>query len=164
MTIKAGVLVVSDRVSRGEEQDKSGEAAVEALQDFCDVVCQEVVSDDYAEIRTQLLELCAGEVDVIITSGGTGLSPRDVTPEATRSVIEREAPGIAYSLLFNGLIDTPRAMLSRAVSGVRGQTLIINLPGSPSAVRHGIEYLQDVLPHAVEVIKGVPEPYEGGTV
>lgn len=164
MTIKAGVLVVSDRVSRGEKEDRSGEAAVEALQEFCNVVCQDVVPDDYAEIRSLLIQWCENDVDVIITSGGTGFSPRDITPEATRSVIEREARGIASSLLFNGLIDTPKAMLSRAVAGVRGEVLIINMPGSPSAVRSGIEYLKDVLPHAVEVIKGVPERYDEGAV
>ena len=113
-----------------------------------------VVPDDYAQIRSRLIEWCDREVDLIFTIGGTGLSPRDVTPEATRSVIEREAPGLSCALLLNGLIETPRAMLSRAVAGVRGRTLIINLPGSPSAVRGAIAYLKDVLPHAIEVMQG----------
>ncbi len=154
MAIRAAVLVVSDRISAGLMEDRSGEEAAAALKAFAEVAHKDVVADDYAEIRRCLINWCEDGMDLILTIGGTGLSPRDVTPEATRSLVEREAPGLAWALLFNGLLSTPRAMLSRAVVGVRSRTLIINLPGSPSAVRESIEYLQDVLPHAIEIIRG----------
>jgi len=155
MKIKAALLIASDRISAGLAEDRSGREGRVALQSFADVVETVVVPDDYAQIRSRLLQWCESGIDLILTIGGTGLSPRDVTPEATRSVIDREAPGLSMALLFNGLISTPRAMLSRAVAGVRGGSLIINLPGSPSAVRGSIEYLKQVLPHALDVIRGV---------
>jgi len=152
--IRAALLIVSDRISAGMAEDSSGTEASAALQPLAEVVETSVVPDDYAQIRSRLLQWSEAGIEVVFTIGGTGLSPRDVTPEATRSVIERELPGLSFALLFNGLLSTPMAVLSRAVAGVRGGSLIINLPGSPSAVRGSIEYLRDVLPHAVEVIQG----------
>ena len=156
MKIRAALLIVSDRISAGLKADRSGEEASAALQTFAEVVEKSVVADEYAEIRRRLLEWCDGGIDLIFTIGGTGFSPRDVTPEATRSVIEREASGVSLGLLFHGLSHTPRAMLSRAVAGIRGRSLIINLPGSPSAVRESIEYLEGILPHALEMMAGRP--------
>lgn len=155
MKINAAVLIASDRISAGLKQDESGQEAKAALLSFAEVVETSVVPDDYDQIRSRLIEWCDRDIDLIFTIGGTGLSPRDVTPEATRSVIDREAPGLSMALLVNGLSSTRRAMLSRAVAGVRGRSLIINLPGSPAAVRESIEFLKDVLPHAIELIHGV---------
>ncbi len=154
IAIRSAVLVASDRSAAGVRSDASGPAAVEALEDWSQVVDLAVVPDEYEQIREKLLEWCRDGVDLVLTLGGTGLSPRDVTPEATRSVIEKEAHGITVALLVHGLQDTPKAMLSRAVAGVRGNTLIVNLPGKPTAVTDGINYLKDALPHAVEVIRG----------
>jgi molybdenum cofactor synthesis domain-containing protein len=154
MKISSAILVCSDRSSAGRREDASGPAAREVLESWTDVHEKVIVPDDYAEIRAQLIEWCRGGVDLIFTLGGTGLSPRDVTPEATRSVIEKEVPAINQALLINGLKQTPKAMLSRAVAGIRGQTLIVNLPGSPRAVTGGIEYLKETLPHAIEVLRG----------
>jgi molybdenum cofactor synthesis domain-containing protein len=154
MRIRAAVLIVSDRIAEGLKEDRSGQEAVAALRPFADVVETDTVSDSYTDIRDRLLDWCQRDIDVVFTIGGTGLSPRDVTPEATRSVIEREATGLSTGLLLNGMIGTPRAMLSRAVAGVRGRTLVVNLPGSPAAVRGSIDYLKKVLPHAAEVLRG----------
>jgi molybdenum cofactor synthesis domain-containing protein len=152
MTLRAAVLVTSDRVSRGETEDVSGEIARELLAPIAQVVEKRVVPDEAGQIRDSLLGWCEQGVDIVVTVGGTGLSPRDVTAEATRSVIEKEARGIGTALIVKGLESTPRAMLSSAVAGVRGRTLIINLPGSRAAVKELLEYLRDVLPHAVEMI------------
>lgn len=146
--------MTSDRVSAGEMEDVSGKEAVAALRGVAEVVESAVVPDDVERIRGRLAEWCDGRVDVIFTVGGTGFSPRDVTPEATRSVIERECPALVTALVTNGLGSTPRAMLSRAVAGLCGRTLIVNLPGSVSAVRESIAYLEGVLPHAVEMMGG----------
>jgi len=154
MSLKATVLVTSDRTARGEGRDESGEIAVELLAPIAEVVGKRIVSDDAEKIRDALLEWCEGGVDLIVTVGGTGLSPRDVTAEVTRSLIEKEAAGISAALIARGLQSTPRAMLSCAVAGVRGTTLIVNLPGSKAAVREYLEYLQEVLPHAVKMIRG----------
>ena len=154
MKISSAILVASDRSAAGEREDASGPAARETLQHWTDVREKVIVPDDYAEIRAQLIQWCREGVDLIFTLGGTGLSPRDVTPEATRSVIDKEIPAITQALLIDGLQQTPKAMLSRAVAGIRGHTLIINLPGSPRAVTGGIEYLKETLPHAIEVLRG----------
>jgi molybdopterin adenylyltransferase len=154
MGIRAGVLVVSDRVSAGLMEDRSGAEAAAALAAFAEVAEIGVVADDFETIRQRLLEWCGKGLDVIFTVGGTGFSPRDVTPEATRSVIEREAAGLITALVVNGLAGTPRAALSRAAAGLRGRTLIVNLPGSRSAVRESISYLSGVLAHAVEMMRG----------
>ena len=155
---RAAILVVSDRASAGRMEDRSGPQAAAMLEPLAGACQTAIVPDDAAQIRSRLLAWCEEGVDVILTLGGTGLSPRDVTPEATRSVIERELPALPLALMVKGLAATPRAMLSRAVAGVRGRSLIVNLPGSPSAVRESVEYLRDVLPHAVEMIHGGGHP------
>lgn len=154
MKLRVAVLVVSDRVSRGEMVDRSGPAARGALEPMADVVQASVVADEVEEIRSRLEAWCGANIDVVLTLGGTGLSPRDVTPEATRRVIDREVPGLVMALIANGLQRTPRAALSRAIAGQKGRTLIINLPGSPQAVQQSIQFLLPILPHAVEMMQG----------
>jgi len=147
------VLTLSDKGSRGEREDLSGPAVAEALKGVGEVKYYDVLPDERQMIRERILEY-VGKVDVVLTTGGTGLSPRDVTPEATRDIIEREVPGIAEAMRMEGLKKTKRAMLSRAVAGVKGRTLIINLPGSPKAVKENLEVIRDILCHAIEKIKG----------
>lgn len=163
MGFAAAVLVASDRISRGEEQDRSGALAADILAS-CDAVTEvvkvRVVADEADLIAAALREWCEDGVGLVLTVGGTGLSARDVTPEATRAVIDRETPGITTALLTRGLQSTPRAMLSRATSGVRDRTLIVNLPGSTSAVRELVPYLLEAAPHAVEVLGGLQEDYD----
>jgi molybdenum cofactor synthesis domain-containing protein len=147
------VLTLSDKGSKGEREDKSGPAIVEMLKELGEVQYYDILPDERELIKRKLLEY-VNKVDLVLTTGGTGLSPRDVTPDATLDVIEREIPGIAEAMRMEGLKKTNRAMLSRAVAGVKGQTLIINLPGSPKAVRENLEVILDVIPHAIEKIKG----------
>ncbi|MCL5062039.1 MAG: MogA/MoaB family molybdenum cofactor biosynthesis protein [Nitrospiraceae bacterium] len=154
--ITVAVLTLSDKGSKGEREDKSGPAIAGAIKGFGEVKYYDILPDERDLIRQRLLEY-VNKVDLILTTGGTGLSPRDVTPEATVDVIEREIPGIAEAMRMEGLKKTNRAMLSRAVAGVRGQTLIINLPGSPTAVKENLEVILDVIPHAIEKIKGSTE-------
>ena len=151
--ITVAVLTLSDKGSRGERTDESGPAISEALRRIGEVRFYDILPDERDLIKERLL-FYAGKVDLILTTGGTGLSPRDVTPEATLDVIEREIPGIAETMRAEGLKKTRKAMLSRAVAGVRGQTLIINLPGSPKAVRENLAVIIDALPHAIDKIKG----------
>jgi molybdenum cofactor synthesis domain-containing protein len=153
--ISAAVITLSDKGSAGERRDVSGPLIAEILQDIATVLYYELLPDEKKQICDCLLKY-VDRVDLILTTGGTGLSPRDVTPEATRMVIDREIPGIAEAMRLEGLKKTDRAMLSRAVAGVRGQTLIINLPGSPKAVRENLMVIRKVLPHAVQKIKGDP--------
>lgn len=149
------VLTVSDRCSRGECEDKSGPLLCELLKNDGEVIKYAVVADDRDEIKKMLIRVCDElKSDVVFTTGGTGFSPRDITPEATREVIEREAPGISEAIRYESLKITPKAMLSRAVSGIRGKTLIINLPGSPKAVKESLETVLPVLPHAIETLSG----------
>ncbi|OYD06742.1 MogA/MoaB family molybdenum cofactor biosynthesis protein [Paludifilum halophilum] len=153
---RIGILTASDKGARGEREDRSGQAIREFLSPIGgQVVCYEVVSDDPARIRDALIRFSDREkVDLILTTGGTGLAPRDVTPEATRAVIRREVPGIAEAMRLASLEKTKFAMLSRGVAGIRGSTLIINLPGSPKAVRECLEAVSPVLSHALETLKG----------
>jgi molybdopterin adenylyltransferase len=152
--ITACILTLSDKGARGEREDLGGPAIRELVGKVgISVKFYEVVPDEKELIKEKLIDY-SGKADLIITTGGTGLSPRDVTPDATLEVIDREIPGMAEAMRAAGLVKTKRAMLSRAVAGVRGETLIINLPGSLKAVREGLEAVMDVIPHAIEKIKG----------
>ena len=150
--INIGILTISDKGSKGQRADKSGEAVRECVSSIdSTVVKYEIIPDEKDIIAATLCEWSdSGKADVILTSGGTGLSKRDVTPEATLSVIERSVPGIVEAMRAK----SSTAMLSRAVAGQRGQCLIINLPGSPKAVRECLEVILPAIPHAVEIIKG----------
>lgn len=151
------ILTVSDKGARGERpEDLSAQAVRDAALAWgARVVAYAVVPDERDEIERQLCAWCdAGEADVVVTTGGTGLAPRDVTPEATRAVIERLVPGMAEAMRAAGLVKTPQAMLSRGVVGTRRRTLILNLPGSPRGVRESLAAVAGVLPHAVETLRG----------
>jgi molybdenum cofactor synthesis domain-containing protein len=156
MGITIAVLTLSDKGAQGERKDESGPLIAQVLKGMGEVKHYDILPDEKDLIRDRLMRY-VNDVDLILTTGGTGLSPRDVTPEATREVIEREIPGIAEAMRLEGLKKTRTAMLSRAVAGTRGRTLIINLPGSPRAVRENLEAIMDALPHAVEKIKGSQE-------
>lgn len=151
---RAAVLTVSDRSATGEREDASGPLLAGLLEQRGWVVSERrVVPDDAATIAAALTDL-SGSVPLVLTTGGTGLSPRDVTPDATRSVADREVPGIAEALRAAGLGETPHAMLSRATAAVRGRTLIVNLPGSPRGAESGFRTLAPVLDHAVALLAG----------
>ena len=151
-----GILTISDKGWQGQRQDKSGQAIKDRLSRLeSSVVKYEVVPDEMDIIARKLAEWAdKGAVDVILTTGGTGLGPRDVTPEATLTTLDKVVPGLAEAMRAETLTKTPFAMLSRAVAGIRGKCLIINLPGSPKAVRECLEVALPVIPHAVEIIKG----------
>jgi molybdopterin adenylyltransferase len=152
--ITVAVLTLSDKGSKGEREDASGPMIREMLKSIDAVVkYYDILPDEKNLIKEKLIEY-GKLVDLVLTTGGTGLGPRDVTPEATIEVIEKQIPGIAEAMRIEGLKKTRRAMLSRAVAGVRGKTLIINLPGSPKAVKENLEIILGVLPHAIEKIKG----------
>jgi molybdopterin adenylyltransferase len=150
----AAVLTVSDSCSRGEKRDLSGAAVVEALErrNF-EVVARGVVADERAAIQEKLIELCRS-ARLVVTTGGTGIAPRDVTPEATSAVCDRLVEGIAEQMRIHGARKTRFAALSRAVCGVRGTSLILNLPGSPAGAVESLESVIDLLPHALELIAG----------
>jgi gephyrin len=152
----AGVLTVSDSASRGQSEDHSGPLLAQLVQALWpDRLCvRALVPDDRERIAAQLRTWAdAADLALILTTGGTGFAPRDVTPEATRQVIDREAPGIAEAIRAAGLAATPHAMLSRGVAGIRGRTLIVNLSGSPKAVREQFAVIAPVLPHALELLR-----------
>jgi len=156
--IHAAIITLSDKGSKGEREDESGTIIRELITGIGAVVehC-EILPDELEDISAALKRLSdSGEIDLIITTGGTGVAPRDVTPEATRAVIDRELPGMAEAMRAESLRKTPHAMISRAVAGIRRQTLIVNLPGSPRAVRENLAVLLPALPHAIEKIKGDP--------
>ncbi len=154
--LTAAVLTVSDKGSRGEREDLSGPAAKEILQkDNWNVIKLDIVPDEKQMIKEKLMEYADKlSVNVVFTSGGTGFSTRDVTPDATLSVIERETPGITEAMRMESLKKTPRAMLSRAVAGIRKKTIIINLPGSPKGVRECMEIVLPSIKHGVEILNG----------
>ncbi len=153
--MRISVLTASDRCSRGEAEDKSGPLISALLAGTAETVCYRCVPDEREKIALALTEMCDTlHSDVVFTTGGTGFAPRDVTPEATRDVIEREVPGIPEAIRAESLKITPKAMLSRATAGIRGKTLIVNLPGSPKAVRESLTVVLPVLDHAVETMSG----------
>ena len=157
--MKAAVLTVSDRVSRGEANDTSGDTLAELLvSDGYDVV-RRVVPDEADQIAAAIGEL-AGEAAVVLTTGGTGIAPRDVTPEATRSVLEREAPGIAQALRADSIAKTPHGLLSRGTAGVLGATLVVNLPGSTGGCRDGYAVLRPALGHALSLLRDEPTDHQ----
>lgn len=156
---KVGILTISDRGSAGVYQDKSGPVIRQIITEklHAEVVQTAIIPDELEGIKSTLLKWTdEDKLDLILTSGGTGFAPRDVTPEATRQVIHREAPGLVFAMLRDSLAVTPHAMLSRMVAGIRHQTLIINLPGSPKAARENLETILPALPHALELLKNDP--------
>lgn len=158
MIIRFGLLTLSDRSSRGEREDSSGPALANLIQTAgWSIAKQQILPDEESAIRAVLTEWGdGGEVDVILTTGGTGFALRDVTPEATKAVIQREAPGLAEVMRADSLKKTPHAMLSRAVAGIRGRTLIINLPGSPKGAVENFQTIQPIITHAVQLLQDDP--------
>jgi len=158
MTLRFGILTVSDRSARSERQDASGPALVERIQaQGWEVIQQSIVPDDAGPLGAVLVDWAdGGKLDIILTTGGTGFTPRDVTPEATQAVIHRQAPGLVEFMRAESCKVTPHAMLSRAVAGIRGSVLIINLPGSPKAAVENFNSIVKVLPHAVALMRNDP--------
>ena len=159
MTIRFGILTLSDRSSRGERADSSGPALARLIKaEGWSVTKQSLLPDDESSLREILIEWSDSfALDVILTTGGTGFSPKDVTPEATRAVIEREAPGLAEAMRAASLKITPHAMLSRIVTGIRKKTLIINLPGSPKGAVESLQVVMPVLNHAIQLLNEDPK-------
>jgi len=151
---KFGVITASDKGAAGEREDLSGKVIEENLKPLGDVSEYALIPDEKESLSDAMLSMCEKGVDAVFTTGGTGLSPRDVTPEATRAIIQREVPGIAEAIRRESAAITPRAALSRGVSGIRGKTLIINLPGSPKGVKESLEILSPFLDHALETLTG----------
>ncbi len=158
MTIRFGILTLSDRSARGEREDTSGPALADLVRARgWSVIEQAILPDDENIIRAELVSWAdSGQFDIILTTGGTGFAPRDVTPEATRAIIQREAPGLAEAMRADSLKKTAHAMLSRAVAGIRGRTLIINLPGSPKGAVENLQTVLPVLPHAIQLLSEDP--------
>jgi molybdopterin adenylyltransferase len=157
MPLRLAILTISDAGSRGERSDSSGDLIASWAKERGYTVAERaLIPDDTVRIVAMLAEWSDGDrADLILTTGGTGLTERDVTPEATRAVLNKEAPGIAEALRMTSFARFPRAALSRGLSGVRGKTLIVNLPGSPGGVRDGLGVLNDLVEHAVELVRGV---------
>ena len=153
--MNAAVLTVSDRVARGEAEDKSGDTLDQLLRADGHGVERRVVADE-ADAIAEAIEDLASAAQLVLTTGGTGLAPRDVTPEATRTVLQREAPGIAEALRADSIAKTPHGLLSRGVAGVVGRTLVVNLPGSTGGCRDGYAVLREALPHAVSLLEDRP--------
>lgn len=163
MSLRVGILTISDRSSRGERADTSGPMLEQMVREQgWQVVQSDILPDELMVLRDRLATWAdSEELDVILTTGGTGFSPRDITPEATLAVIDRAAPGLAEAMRAASLQVTPHAMLSRATAGMRGRTLIVNLPGSPKAARENLEVVIPVLPHAVALLEENPEAEAG---
>ncbi len=163
MTIRIGIITVSDRSARGERLDESGPTLENAIiQQGWLVIRTTILPDDVAQLISTLIEWSdGGEMDVILTTGGTGFSPRDITPEATQAVIQRSAPGMAEAMRLASLRITPHAMLSRAIAGIRSKTLILNLPGSPKGALENLAVVLPVLPHAVQLLNEDPSAEAG---
>ena len=154
--IKIGILTVSDKGHASQRIDESGKLIKELIKQINgEVVDYKIVPDEREIISLNLVKMADElQIDIILTTGGTGFSPRDITPEATLDVIDRQVPGIPEAMRLKSLEITPRAMLSRAVAGIRNKTLIVNLPGSPKAVKECLEVIMPVLPHAIQILKG----------
>ena len=161
--VRTAVLTISDRSSRGERADLSGPALAEEIHRLgWDLVKTGLVPDEMDAIQALLVDWCAGQqIDLILTTGGTGFSTRDITPEATLKIIERMAPGLAEAMRAASLKITPHAMLSRAVAGIRGRTLIVNFPGSPKAAVENLQVIAPILPHAVELLQEISDAEQG---
>jgi len=152
--IKIGIITISDRSSRGERVDLSGPEIKKWSDKMNFIVSKElIIPDEIDIIKKTLVELSDSNLDLVLTTGGTGFAPRDHTPEATRAVIEKEAPGFAEVMRMRSLQITPHAMLSRAVSGIRKNTLIINLPGNPKGARENLEFIESAIPHALKLLR-----------
>jgi molybdopterin adenylyltransferase len=158
MSIRTAIITLSDKGSAGERVDESGQVIRELIAELgASAVHYEILPDEKSRISETLKRLSdSGNIDLILTTGGTGVAPRDVTPEATLAVIDRELPGMAEAMRAESLKKTPHAMISRAVAGIRKQTLIVNLPGSPKAVRENLAVILPALSHTIEKIKGDP--------
>jgi molybdenum cofactor synthesis domain-containing protein len=156
--MKAGILTISDKGSRQERVDTSGPAVSAILSEIGAVIEKyEIIPDEIDHIKDKLVHYADGlHLDLIVTTGGTGVAPRDVTPDATRMVIEKEIPGIAEAMRLESLKKTPHAVISRAIAGIRGRTLIINLPGSPKGASENLRAILQAIPHAVSKIQGDP--------
>jgi molybdopterin adenylyltransferase len=157
--MRVGILTISDRASRGEYADLSGPSLREVIKRYFDeeVDLAAIVPDEQRKISATLRKWCDREkLDLILTTGGTGFAPRDVTPEATRAVIDKETPGLVQAMIADSLKKTPHAMLTRMAAGIRGNTLIVNLPGSPSAATENLQVIIATLPHAIELLRGKP--------
>lgn len=161
--MRVGIITISDRSSRGEREDLSGPALIKRISDAgYQVVSSAVIPDDFNQIKTLLIEWCdSGDFDLILTTGGTGFAPRDVTPEATLAILEKTAPGIAEAMRAQSLKITPHAMLSRQQAGIRKSTLVINLPGSPKGAVENLEVVLPVLTHAIELLHESPSAEKG---
>lgn len=163
MSIRFGILTISDRSAQGERMDLSGPAVLQIIQNNgWNCVKQDIVADESSEIQRILIEWSdSGILDVILTSGGTGFAPRDITPEATNAIIDRPTPGLVEAMRQNSFAITPHAMLSRAVAGIRKRTLIVNLPGSPKGAVENFVTILPVLDHAVQLLQDDPSAEKG---
>ncbi|MEN2985259.1 MAG: MogA/MoaB family molybdenum cofactor biosynthesis protein [Thermodesulfovibrionaceae bacterium] len=155
MKYKIAIITVSDKGFKGEREDLSGKVIEEMLSSLGEIVFYRVVPDEKDLIKEAILQ-ATSVADLVLTNGGTGLHPRDVTPDVTKEVVEKEVPGIAEAIRWVGFTKTKTAILSRGIAGIRGRSLIINLPGSPKAARESVEAIIDAIPHALDKIKGDP--------